>query len=285
MTASVTPPTRALIVGGDGMLGGALRERAMARDVAVMTTTRRASSSEATVMFLDLADAEAVEALVIPPPPCRVYLLAAVTSLRVCREQPEVSAAINVEAIGRLAERAAAHGATPVLVSTNLVFDGSTPRTAIDEPLSPRTAYGRQKAQAERRVLAAGGVVVRPTKVLGPEPAMLAGWRDALRAGRRVEAFDDLWFSPVPMSAVLDALLDAPPGVHQVSGAEDISYHEAALHVASRVGAAESQVVATSAQQAGIPAEERPRHTTLACEAPHDAGEVLDGVLALCPSR
>ncbi len=281
MSEGTTPRPRALIIGGDGMLGAALRDRAMSRGLAVTATTRRASSSEPMAMFLDLADTEAVEGLVIPPPPCRVVLLAAVTSLRVCREQPEVSGAINVEAVGRLAERAAAHGATPVLVSTNLVFDGSTPRTAIEAPRLPRTAYGRQKAQAERRVLAAGGVVVRPTKVLGPEPAMLAGWRDALRAGHRVEAFGDLWFSPVPMSAVLDALLDAPPGVHHVSGAEDISYHEAALHLASRVGVAATRVVPTKAEYAGIPAEERPRHTTLACDAPHDVWDVLDAALGL----
>lgn len=271
-----------MIVGGDASLGVALRAAAATRASEVWVTSRRRAARvepNAGSAFLDLRDRAACERFAFPEPLGRVYLLAAVTSLRACRESPAAARAVNVDAVGVLAERAAAAGGLPVLVSTNLVFDGGTPRVACSAPLRPRTVYGEHKAQAERLVLDAGGVVVRPTKVLPREPAMLADWRDALRDGKRVEAFTDLWFAPVPMPSVIDALLDAGPGVHHVSGRHDLSYYEAALHLAQRVEADPGLVVPAKAADAGIPPEERPRHTTLACGRPFAPWDVLDRAL------
>ncbi|MEM8494974.1 MAG: sugar nucleotide-binding protein [Planctomycetota bacterium] len=270
----------AFIVGGDAELGIALAREARLRDWTVTQTSRRRDRRPGRV-HLDLADPSSVSGLPFPPPPCRVFLLAAITSLKTCRQQPTATAAINANAVALLARRAAESQTTPVLVSTNLVFDGSQPEIEIDAPHKPKTRYGQQKAIAEQATLAAGGVVVRPTKVLPPQPTMLATWRDALRRGEPVEAFDDLWFAPVPMSSVVRVMLDAPLGIHHLSATHDISYYEAALHVAQRVGAEPTQVIATRAADADIPAEERPRHTTLACDDPVDPYTVLDAALGL----
>ena len=87
----------------------------------------------------------------------------------------------------RLAQALSASGAFPVLLSTNLVFDGTVPYRGPDDPVCPRTEYGRQKAAAERAVLAAGGAVVRLTKVLGPDDPLVTGWVARLRRGEPVE--------------------------------------------------------------------------------------------------
>lgn len=275
MNAGAAPD--ALIVGGDGQIGRALRAAWDDRGLRYRFTSRR--SSEPDALPLDLNRADAFGALPWPKLGGRVFLLAGVTSLRACRDDPLGTRAVNVEALGGLARRAADAGAVPVMVSTNLVFDGAVTRMPTDASPSPRTVYGQQKAELEAIVRVCNGLVVRPTKVLGPEPALLAGWRDALRAGRDVEAFTDLWFAPVPTRAVVAALLDAPPGVTQVSAKHDVSYFEAALHIAEHVGANPSRVLPRKAADADIPPEERPRYTSLACTTPFDPWAVLDEAL------
>lgn len=273
-------PAHALIVGSDSTIGQAVAHAAQTRGWTVTRTSRRANDDSRAVS-LDLSDRASLNTLRFPPPPCRVFLLAAVTSLRTCEHDPEATSAINAGAVALLAESAARAGATPTLVSTNLVFDGTQARVPADAPRHPQTAYGTQKASAEIAVLDAGGVVVRPTKVLPPGPQMLADWRDALRRGERVEAFTDLWFAPVPISAVIETLLDAPPGIHHVSGRHDISYYEAALHIAQQISADPTLIVPKKAAEVGIPVAQRPRHTTLACDNPFSPWDVLDQALSL----
>lgn len=271
-----------LIVGGDGTIGRALRARLAERAAAVAWTSRRPGAIDTpNAQPLDLGDAAAVGAFALPPGTQRVYLLAGITGMQACTRDPQATRRINVQHAGLLAERAAKAGALPVMVSTNQVFDGSVAfRDAGDVPC-PASAYGRQKASLESRVLGLGGVVLRPTKVLPPGSPLLAGWRDALRRGEPVTAFEDLWFSPVPLRAVVEALIDAPPGVTQLSGDREVSYHDAALHLAERLHAAPGLALRGSAKDAGIPPEHRPRHTTLRCAEPFAVWEVIDGALGL----
>ncbi|MEM1445113.1 MAG: sugar nucleotide-binding protein [Planctomycetota bacterium] len=272
----------AVIIGGDSTIGQALAREAHRRGVSLLRTSRR-DSADPDIINLDLSDVSAIDALSMPSPPCRVYVLAAATSLRVCEEHPRETARVNVDAVTRLAHRAAAIGATPVMVSTNLVFDGTQAKVSAEAAPNPKTAYGQQKARAERAVREVDGVVIRPTKVLPPEPPLLAGWREALRRGERVQAFTDLWFAPVPITALVNSLLEANPGIHHLSGKHDMSYYEAALHIAQRVDADPGLVVPAKAADAGIPAAQRPRHTTLHCDQPFDPWEVLDDALSLKP--
>lgn len=56
---------------------------------------------------------------------------------------------LNVDLLTRLAEAAAAHGFHLIHVSTDYVFDGSSPPYAPDAAPNPLNAYGRQKLEAE----------------------------------------------------------------------------------------------------------------------------------------
>lgn len=79
-------------------------------------------------------------------------------------------ASVNVDGSENVALAAAAVGARLVHLSTDVVFDGrkGTPYVE-DDPLSPVTDYGRAKAEAERRVLAAhpGALLVRTSLLYG----------------------------------------------------------------------------------------------------------------------
>jgi dTDP-4-dehydrorhamnose reductase len=251
-----------LVIGADGRLGGGLRQALAAAGQRVLATSRRRDGEHA---FLDLAAPP--ETWALPAEASVAYLCAAVTSQAACERDPDGTRRVNVRHTVALASRLAAAGAFVVFPSTNLVFDGTRPARASDDAVCPRTAYGRQKAAAEADLLALGAAVVRLTKVIAPDDALLCGWARSLRAGETIHPFADLVFAPLPLAFVARALMTIAArrgaGLWQLSGERDVSYADAARHLARRLGADEALIVPGSAQDAGIPAGSRPPHTTL----------------------
>jgi dTDP-4-dehydrorhamnose reductase len=279
-----------LVVGADGAIGGELLRRS---PPGAIGTTRRAGGSG---LFLDLAADPA--SWRIPDRVAVGFLCAAVTSVDRCRQFPAETRVVNVERTLRLAGRLRNRGAHVVFLSTNQVFDGTKPRPPHDAPTNPQTEYGRQKAEVERKLLAAGGAtVVRFTKVVGPGMKLLHVWADALRRGEPVEPFADMVMSPVPLAFAAEALVRVgkrkPGGMVQVSGEIDVSYAEIARRLAEwrgwnpsptppRVGeglsplslagkgdgglgpfASRQLVRPVSFASSGLPPEMAPPHTTL----------------------
>lgn len=285
----------ALIIGIDGRIGRALAAALVRAGHRVTGTSRRGDRAPAGAVPLDLARLDDPPALPAADAAFDVaFLCAAATRQAECRADPEGTARINAAAPVRLARHLRAAGSFVVFLSTSAVFDGTVPACPADRPVAPRTAYGRQKAAAEAGLLALGdGVaVLRLTKVLEPELPLLAGWTAALRRGAPVAPFHDMMLAPIAPSlavAALEAIAAARAGgIFQVSATRDISYAEAAYHLAGRLGAPAGLVRPVGAGDQGIPAEERPRHTTLdgsrlaerfGLRAP-DPAEALDLALA-----
>ena len=263
LTQTMKPEGAILVVGADGRIGRALADRLAGKGHAVIRTVL---SPESGAEVLDLSRNAAGWT---PPRPVSVaFLCAAATSLEYCRTRPMESRAVNVDGTVALARTLTGRGARVVFPSSNLVFDGSCPFARADASVCPRTEYGRQKADAERQLLELPGVcVVRLSKVLGPASPLLAPWAAALRRGEPVRPFADMVMSPVPLGFAVEVLgrVGATPmeGVLQVSAAEDISYEQAARHVAKRIRAAQELVEPVSAAGSGLPLEHLPAHTTL----------------------
>lgn len=201
-------------------------------------------------------------------PACDVAILcAARAGLRDCEEHPEETAFINVQQTIELARRLRDAGAFVVFPSTNLVFDGHDPApTPATEP-SPVTEYGRQKAEAERGLLALGeAAVARLGKVLHPRLPLLVEWAAALRRGEVIRPFADARLSPVPAGFVAEALLaigqQRARGIHHLSSSGQLTYADLARELAASLGKSASLV-----QPQPAPAGS-PRHVALASGSP-----------------
>ncbi len=256
-----------LIIGGDSLIGGTLADRlsGLGRDVTV--TTRRESANAASRIALDLSHQPDTWPAM---PDAGVWVIcAAVTKPSNCRASPEESFRINVEAIGHLAQAAARANARVIFLSTNQVFDGTVPHRRADDKHCPITEYGRQKAAAEDRVLDASAdfSVVRLTKVLEPGFDLMKGWIRDLGQGREISPFSDMVMAPVALDTAVNVLVTImdkrASGIFQVSGPEDISYADAASHLALRLGAAPALVHPIRGGVSILLPEETPRHTTL----------------------
>ena len=284
---------RALVVSVDGVIGAALADGLAARGWAVRATSRRGVPGAAALDLAALPDPP------LPPSPWgapsmeTVFLCAAMSRQAACRADPAGAARVNRDAPTQLAQAAAAVGGRAVFLSSSAVFDGARPLRPADDPPCPLNDYGRLKAAAEAGVLhTPGGAVVRLTKVLHPAAPLFCGWRDALIGGGRIQAFSDLRLAPVALDQVVEALIlvatSGQAGVFQISGAMDISYADAARHLARRLGLPADRVEAVSAAQAGVPACDRPTHTSMDASrlaalgyVPPDPFAVLDRVFSL----
>jgi len=254
---------RLLVVGGTGLIGRGLTSYLRARDPAVLVTSRSPGRLPGPFLRFDLAEP------VWPALPniSVAVICAAITRQSECRRDPAATRHINVVQTLKLIRELIAAETFVVFLSTNLVFDGCQPRQKPDAPLSPRTEYGRQKAEVERALAQWPDrtAVIRLTKVFHPGLPLLQSWRQDLCSGRPVTAFSDYVCSPIDLRRVIPGIarvaLGRLPGVWQFSGPADISYAELAQSVARQCGAAASCVRTVPAPPGFL--EHLPAHTTL----------------------
>jgi dTDP-4-dehydrorhamnose reductase len=285
-----------LIVGVDGLVGGAMARKLADENVAVLTTAKPGSAAKADIP-LDLADPSLTR---LSLPQVDVTLLcASFNGFARCREHPDRARQVNVEGSELLARRLLRAGSRVVYLSSSAVFDFSTPKVLSSAPYSARTVYGASKADGERRVLALGSgvTVVRLTKILQRGMPLFAAWQRDLCAGHSVKAFADLRFCPISLQfatrAISAVIEGGDDGIYQISGASDISYAEAARHIAKRLDVPETRVIDDLAISNGMLQEEIAAHTSMDTsryqdmtgEQPPDPFGVLDCVCGLSPAK
>lgn len=248
-----------LIVGADSMVGAALL-RSLGR--AALGTSRRPHSPH---LPLDLTATP--DTWQIPGGVDTAFLCAGITRLAACASDPDGSAQVNVKGMAALAEKLIKDGVFAIFLSSDKVFDGETPLQAPDAPYSPLTEYGRQKAAAEQHILAAGGAVLRLSKILGAENALFSGWINSLRRREIIAPFSDMTLAPVPVSAVVSLLrLVADSrlgGIWQLSGQQDLSYADAARLAAQTINADDQLIQPIRTAESGLISEPTSRYTSL----------------------
>jgi nucleoside-diphosphate-sugar epimerase len=258
---------RVLVVGGDSPIGGAFVRRLAERGDTVYATTRRRETAGGSRIYLDLGNAT-VETAKLPKVDA-AFFCAAVSGFALCRSDPAYARKVNVDGTGRLVQRLIDNDAHAVLLSSTAVFDFKTPSVPADAAPSARTLHGQIKAEAERIFLKLGpsGSVLRLTKVLAPNAPLFTQWIVALGRGEPISAFGDLHIAPMSLDdatgAMLAVALDRGAGIYQLSGAYDVSYFDAARHLANVMGASPELVRSIRAINNGVPEAEIPRHTTL----------------------
>jgi dTDP-4-dehydrorhamnose reductase len=182
---------RALITGGAGLLGGTLLATASA-GVEVHATMRRTPVRGAPAHALDLADEDAVRALLRDVRPDVVIHTAYST------ENPERNI---VAATGCVARACAAVGAALIHVSTDLVHDGEHSPYADDAVPAPVELYGRAKAAAEAEVRAAlpDAAIARTSLIVRADPpdAITARLVATLRSGGTASLYVDELRCPI----------------------------------------------------------------------------------------
>ncbi len=254
-----------LVVGADGLIGQALVTNWAHKDI--LKTTRQPDNLSKNRILLDLSqdisDWQPADQISV------AFLCAAVTSLERCRTEPKQSSQVNIGNTVALAKKLVANGTFVIFLSTNLVYDGLIAWQASNMATCPHTEYGRQKAEAEKQLLALGNSVsiVRLTKVFGPKPGLLTGWMQSLQKDELIHPFSDMVLAPIPLSFTVNVLRRLAEvkqaGIMQLSAKEDVTYAQVALYIAERIGADPKLIQPISSAQANLNLEAVSKHTTL----------------------
>ncbi len=263
-----------LVIGGSGLVGGALlaAARGRARLGTYFSHAPDPGPGPDTTLRhvrLDVTDVAAVRALVTASG-ARVVVNAAVST------RPADARAVSVDAAAHIAEAAHATGAACVHLSTDMVFDGASGPYDEDAVPSPITPYGVAKAAAERMVRAAhpAAVIARLPLLysLDPLDRGLAAWLAGAHDGAPYPLFVDELRRPahaVDVGAALalvtralagDSTLPAPPPVVHLAGPRTISRHALGELVLAALGLPAAWAVPGRASDAHPP---RPRELVL----------------------
>lgn len=260
---------RVLLTGANGQLGQALQHTAPAQ--AELTALDRQA--------LDLTDRQAVTAAVGDLRPQWVINAAAYTAVDRAEDEPEQAARVNTDAVGWLAEAAAATGARLVHISTDYVFDGRACRPyRPDDPTNPLSVYGRTKLEGERRARAALGgraLVVRTAWLYGAHGhnflnTMLRLMRERDELAVVADQVGTPTSTPTLARAVWTAVVGGQGGTAHYTDAGVASWYDFAVAIGEEARARE--LIETMPVIRPIPASEyptpaaRPDYSVLACD-------------------
>jgi dTDP-4-dehydrorhamnose reductase len=225
----------ALVIGGSGLVGGALISLGRERGLNVAGTYSSYPVSD--LIPLDVSDPEATRALIETSSPKTVFLSAALTNVDLCERDPGLSQRVNVDAMRAVASACKTVGTKLVFFSTDYVFDGAAGPYTEDATPNPLNVYGQHKLEAERIALEGEALVLRTCGVYGTETQgknfvlrLVAG----NRAGQTWRVPVDQYANPTLAVDLARAAWDAVHlnGVYHAAGATFIDRHAFALEIA-----------------------------------------------------
>jgi len=238
--------TSVLITGGSGLL--ALNWALAIRDRYAVTLglhERTVSLPMVKSQQVDLTSADRFAQTLDAIRPAFVIHTVGLTNVDKCESEPDLARHINVGLAANVAKACARTGVPLIHISTDHLFPGHKSLVDENEPTKPINVYGRTKAEAEHRVLEAHpqSLVIR-TNFYGWGPSYRRSFSDtiidALRAGKTLTLFDDVFYTPILIESAAQAahdLIDAKAmGIYHVVGDERISKYEFGLALAGRFG-------------------------------------------------
>jgi dTDP-4-dehydrorhamnose reductase len=261
---------RLLIIGGSGELGQQVALAASKWDVHATFLTRRVQLSNVTWHLLDITERQAVYHLILQLHPDAVIHTAVSDRDRVKFSSGFDYRAAIVDGGRYVAEASAEAGARCIVLSTDLVFDGTQGNYTEEDPPRPIMAYGHAKADMECELLMTGTdpVIVRTSLILTLDPmGRHVSWIvDALRRGERRDLFTDELRCPIWSDELADALLELATldyrGLLHVAGPEVTHRFALGLALADYFGLDSSFITPALSAESGL---NRPLDCTLNC--------------------
>jgi dTDP-4-dehydrorhamnose reductase len=243
---------KALVVGADSMLGGAIILGLEEKNIEVVKTSRRVLDKGSNILTLDFETG--VENFKIPDQIDIAFICAGISTSAQCEKQPDISYHINVYETVELITRLVNLGIFVVFPSSSSVFDGTISFPTVATACSPVGEYGRQKAKAEQQILSLASLVaiVRISKIITNKMPLFLKWKDLLESGRDITCFEDFMLSPVSETYVSKLLIDIAlhklTGIYQISASHDISYRDVAYRIVDHMRISRKHVLLSRAK-------------------------------------
>lgn len=265
---------RLLITGGSGLLGSNI-VRLTAKDFEVSATynSHPYRTSGCQLLLLDIRDKQQVIAIFKEIKPDLVIHTAALIDVDYCQDHAEEAWMTNVEGTENVALASKEVGAKIIHTSTDSVFNGRKGMYVEEDVPDPLNVYARTKLEAEEKVQRwlPDGIILR-TAFYGWSPGgsrsmSLAEWViSKLRNGERVLGFTDVFFSPIFVDNLIEAMIEVYrkklSGVYHVAGSERCSKYAFGREIAQAFGLDKNLIQPSSVAEVGLKAP-RPKDISL----------------------
>lgn len=237
---------RILIIGARGFLGGYAARRC-AGSFEVFTTSRTAPKSAASIQ-LDITDRDSVNRAFRFVKPDAVLLLAALSDIDRCQQQPAQAFAINVKGAEHVAEACLRSNTRLLFTSSSAVFDGCKHGYGEEDSPSPVSVYGETKARAEAAILALDptAIILRFGLAVGfagerGTNAMLNRLAIQWAGGSAVAAPTFEYRNPIDVATISRIMLElvtneAAHGIFHLGASDSISRYNLYVKFAERMG-------------------------------------------------
>lgn len=259
---------RLLVTGAGGFLGWNLcRELANTWDVVGTVRSQPVPLPSVHSVRLDLTDHALLRRTFREVRPDGVIHAAAISRPDRCQLEPSESARINVDVSVMLAELCAEAGIPLAFTSSDLVFDGRNAPYREEDPVSPVSIYGEQKAKAEEEILKRwpSAVVCRMALMFGDGgpggASFLQPMVRAMRKGEPLKLFVDEVRTPLSgrdAAAGLALALESASGILHLGGPERISRFDFGRLVAEVLNLPGAVLVPTRQRDVSTPAPRPP---------------------------
>ena len=203
---------------------------------------------------IDLTDFNQVKSLFEKYSILEVVHCAAITTPSFCYQYPDISHKVNVDVSEKLATLSYKKSIPFVFVSTDSVFDGNHPPYSESSEAHPVNLYGKQKLEAENKVLNAN-----PNSIVCRVPRMFGfGFKNTffndiwynLLSGRKIKLFSDMFRTPisglVAARGIKWAMEKNLYGIIHLGGKERLSWFDFGKIVADIYGFDDSLLIKTS---------------------------------------
>ena len=168
---------KTFVIGARGFLGRHA-VRAMAADFDVIKGVRASAekalaekmpAQEVDEIGIDITQLSSVNRAFEQAKPEIVLLLAAISDIDQCEQNPEEATAVNVRGAEHVVNACRRINARLLFTSTGAVFDGRKHGYTEEDMPSPISVYGKTKTQAEAKVLELGwsAIIVRIALAIG----------------------------------------------------------------------------------------------------------------------
>jgi dTDP-4-dehydrorhamnose reductase len=253
-----------LVTGGSGQLGIAVSKELDARGIVFSALGSK---------DLDITDSELVNDFVVLRSPMVIINCAAWTDVDGAEANEESAYAVNSGGPKNLAVAASSCGARLIHISTDYVFSGESQKPfEINDPIDPQSAYGRTKADGEKRVLTKhldNSFVVRTAWLYSSWGKNFAKTmaRLALNGDGEVRVVNDQMGQPTSAVDLAKQIVDlglsnAPAGIYHGTNRGQASWFEFAREIFYLVGADINRVIPVSSTEYPRPAK-RPSYSVL----------------------
>ena len=238
------------------------------------TAFRRLLGSKARYLTrgdLDLRDIASIGSVLDRLRPSTLINCAAYTAVDAAETDEETARIVNAEAVEEMAVWCARNGARFVTFSTDYVFDGTLGRPYVEsDKICPINAYGRTKAEGERRALAANpdALVIRTSWLFSStHPNFVSEILELAHRGP-VEVVDDQTGSPTSVEDLVDRTVRVfglgAVGLLHISNRGEATWFELARSAVEIAGMNPERVVPASTDASSQSAR-RPRYSVLGC--------------------